>query len=408
MNPTTDAATERTRLAEATTPAVRKEPLTFAFQPIVSIRTGRAFAVEALARKGPEFPRTYFESGHVDERRARNLDAAKIAITSYVEHAAGAVSLLALNWDARVGLDPESAGALATAAKDGGVGLIFEVSASAFERGSARGGIAGAARAAGALVALDDFGRSDVDLARLTRIGADIVKLDPALTLGVSTSLAASALCRGVIEHCRTLGALVVAEGIEEESDLVELAMLGVDLFQGHLVARPHAELDHVLRRASQAMDRCRPMLRTCSSRSLRARAQQKAEHEHVLVSLAARFAHATTESLNQVAGLLLDAHPVLEALYVLDHRGIQITDTFLRTSAPKPGFTPAAPGTDLGLKDYFLEVANGASAFASEPYVSMASGRRSVTYSRKVRIADGNHVVVCCDVPTELRRLQP
>ena len=114
------------------------------------------------------------------------------------------------------------------------------------------------------------------------------------------------------------------------------------------------------------------------------------------------RVAHAHVPQLDELAQKAVAEIEGLEALYVLDHRGMQLTETWTNPSiVPRSGFRPAPRGTDLGLKEYFLEVSYGGSAYVSRPYVSMASGRLCVTHSRRVRIADGRTVVVCCDVPS-------
>ena len=45
-----------------------------------------------------------------------------------------------------------------------------------------------------------------------------------------------------IVEMCRRLGIQVIAEGVETEDELRSLQAMGIDLFQGYLIARPAFE----------------------------------------------------------------------------------------------------------------------------------------------------------------------
>lgn len=94
-------------------------------------------------------------------------------------------------------------------------------------------------RARGHRVAVDDLGSGYAGLNSLAVLEPDVVKLDMALIRDVDTHETKQALVRSVVELCRNMGILVVAEGIETVAERDTCVELGVDLLQGFLLAMP-------------------------------------------------------------------------------------------------------------------------------------------------------------------------
>jgi diguanylate cyclase (GGDEF)-like protein len=96
-----------------------------------------------------------------------------------------------------------------------------------------------ALRAAGIGIALDDFGTGYSSLVYLTRIPASVLKLDQAFIRGLSSDPRQQEIVRHIIALAKTLAYSVVAEGVEEETQLAMLAAMGCDHIQGYLIGRP-------------------------------------------------------------------------------------------------------------------------------------------------------------------------
>jgi hypothetical protein len=89
-----------------------------------------------------------------------------------------------------------------------------------------------------------------------------------------------------------------------------------------------------------------------------------------------------------------------IEALYVLDDRGVQLTNTVHRGSSARQAlFQPSPIGADQSLKQYYLMLQSGPERFTSDPYISMASGNFCITMSRHFTNALGQSSVLCCDL---------
>lgn len=91
----------------------------------------------------------------------------------------------------------------------------------------------------GLRVAVDDFGTGYSSLAQLTRMPVSILKIDKAFIDGIESSAESRTVVRAVIGLGRALGMKLVAEGVENEAQLLELRSNGCDFIQGYFFYRP-------------------------------------------------------------------------------------------------------------------------------------------------------------------------
>jgi EAL domain-containing protein (putative c-di-GMP-specific phosphodiesterase class I) len=94
-------------------------------------------------------------------------------------------------------------------------------------------------RRAGVRFAVDDAGAGYASLRHILQLAPDVIKLDISLTRRIDASRAQLAMAAALVAFGRETGALLVAEGIEEEGELQTLLALGVELGQGYYLARP-------------------------------------------------------------------------------------------------------------------------------------------------------------------------
>lgn len=94
-------------------------------------------------------------------------------------------------------------------------------------------------RQLGVQVAIDDFGSGYSSLSRLRQLPIDCVKLDRSFVRGLDGDVRARLVVRAAVVLAHGLGAKVVAEGIENESQAVAAARIGCDYLQGYLLGTP-------------------------------------------------------------------------------------------------------------------------------------------------------------------------
>ena len=91
--------------------------------------------------------------------------------------------------------------------------------------------------AAGVHLAIDDFGTGYSALTYLERFPVSVLKLDKSLVDSVDAH--PSPLLAAVTALARSLGLILVAEGVESRGQLAALRELDVALAQGFLIAAP-------------------------------------------------------------------------------------------------------------------------------------------------------------------------
>lgn len=93
---------------------------------------------------------------------------------------------------------------------------------------------------AGFKISLDDYGTKYSNLAILSAIDFNEIKLDKSLIDGLEKNEKSQVLVRYVIQMCRTLNQMIpIAEGIETEGQINILKNLGCDFGQGYYFSKP-------------------------------------------------------------------------------------------------------------------------------------------------------------------------
>ena len=92
--------------------------------------------------------------------------------------------------------------------------------------------------------AIDDFGTGYSSLARLADLPISQLKIDRSFIAQLDRTTRADGIVSAIIHMAQTLKVQVVAEGVEEESQLNGLLRKGCDLFQGFYLAHPLSALD--------------------------------------------------------------------------------------------------------------------------------------------------------------------
>jgi EAL domain-containing protein (putative c-di-GMP-specific phosphodiesterase class I) len=85
---------------------------------------------------------------------------------------------------------------------------------------------------------LDDFGTGYSSLAYLNRYPFDGLKIDRSFVEVLGVEQERTAIVEAIVGMARALSLDVIAEGVENEAQLSELARLDCDYAQGHLVSR--------------------------------------------------------------------------------------------------------------------------------------------------------------------------
>jgi EAL domain-containing protein (putative c-di-GMP-specific phosphodiesterase class I) len=253
-------------------------------------------------------------------------------------------------------------------------------------------------------VALDDVDGDAASLRDLAHLKPDLVKADLTLVHELSRHPVQQEQLKAVAALARRQGALLVAEGVENEDDAAFCLELGADILQGFHYGRPSEAEKLNLASALACAERSAERLKANLSGRKQARHREDERHLNLLKRI--RDALQQTESERASAELekFVNSVASLECLWAMDTRGKQTTPTVVwrhqRDIQRSRLFAPALVGADHSLKDYYLGVTlQDQDLYSSEPYVSLATGNLCRTLSTRFRSCDGQDLILCMDI---------
>jgi diguanylate cyclase (GGDEF)-like protein/PAS domain S-box-containing protein len=95
--------------------------------------------------------------------------------------------------------------------------------------------------AMGLTFSVDDFGTGYSSLSYIQKLPLAELKIDKAFVSDMTTNQRSEAIVKAIIALGRSMGGVIVSEGVETEEQRERLLALGCNLIQGFLVARPMA-----------------------------------------------------------------------------------------------------------------------------------------------------------------------
>jgi diguanylate cyclase len=220
------------------------------YQPKADARSTRILGVEALVRwqhpehglLGPgEFVPLAETTGLIRPLTAYVLDAALRQCRTWLD--AGHELSVAVNLSTRCLLDlslPDQITQLLEETAVASERLVLEITESAIMTDPPRAlEILNCLHALGVQLAIDDFGTGYSSMAYLKSLPVDELKVDRSFVQHLRDNQSDAVIVRSTVDLGHNLGLRVVAEGVEDEATLNELATLGCDSVQGYYVARP-------------------------------------------------------------------------------------------------------------------------------------------------------------------------
>jgi EAL domain-containing protein (putative c-di-GMP-specific phosphodiesterase class I) len=237
---------EELNAREALAKLIAGEGLAMAVQPIVDIGSGEVHAYEALARFGrrrsDRSPLQWFAlAEELGQRTALERACLHGALALFEQRPEG--TSLSVNLSVATLQDTATQAMLAAVGggrPDGLAGLIVEITEETLVDNEAEAAESIAAlRHRGARLAVDDIGAGYSGLRQITTVLPDYLKLDRSLVAGIDKDNDRAALVGALSGYAGQVGSLLVAEGVEYQSELARLQELEVPLVQGFYLGTP-------------------------------------------------------------------------------------------------------------------------------------------------------------------------
>lgn len=229
---------DREALATQIEDVLRQRSITPVVQPIVHLPSGDVVGFEALARfpQDDRPPDVWFQ-------KAEQLGLAEALELLAIERALEVFRRLPGESWLTVNASPHTARSprLPDILRGFPLGrLVIELTEhAAIGDAAAFNEATGPLRRGGLRLAVDDAGAGYSSLRRILEVQPELIKLDMSLTRNIHRDQARRALTSALCGFADSIGAIVVAEGVETQDELQALRALGVEYAQGYLLGRP-------------------------------------------------------------------------------------------------------------------------------------------------------------------------
>lgn len=229
--------------------AIAAKKLAWVYQPQYDVRTQKITGAEMLARwhhpeRGAVAPDVFIQlaerTGLIKEITTQALNQAIATLQAW--RASDLCYRLSVNVSANDLADRNVVERIRQALGERGQFLTVEITETALMK-DAQSILANIEllRQARVQISLDDYGTGYSSLESLRRFAFDEIKIDKTFIDGIVQSERNFKLTQASISLGHDLGALVVAEGVEDEETIDMLVRTGCDILQGYCICRPMA-----------------------------------------------------------------------------------------------------------------------------------------------------------------------
>jgi diguanylate cyclase (GGDEF)-like protein len=233
--------------------AVEAEEFVVHYQPVMDLASGFITGVEALVRwnhpeRGLLAPGQFLKeaevSGHVVQIDRWVLREACRQVRAWQRSVPGAKHLsVHVNLSARGLQNPDLADEIGEAVRVSGLApsdLVLEITETTLVHDADAAAIElRKLKDLHVELALDDFGTGFSSLTHLYEFPIDIIKIDRSFIASLGVDARRPELVKALVELGKTLGLLVVAEGVEQAVQLDYLRSIGCERAQGYYFAKP-------------------------------------------------------------------------------------------------------------------------------------------------------------------------
>ncbi|MCM0647633.1 EAL domain-containing protein [Clostridium swellfunianum] len=263
-------------------------------------------------------------------------------------------------------------------------------------------------RSYGFLIALDDVGSGRSNLDRIAITQPDIIKIDRVLVKDVHVDYYKQEVFKSLVNLSKTLGAMVIAEGIETEEEALKAVELGADMLQGFYFATPQKITSSMIKTFNQPIRRVAAHYSDYLAEKIRLQKLKHKEYEEVVKVALADISQVEEKRFDFKLLNIINSYKIFECVYILDTSGIQVTDTVSAygnySKHKNLIFKPAKKGDDHSLKKYFYFLKNmKVSKYLTEPYISNATGTLCVTMSCVFKNINNKKYILCVDLNPEI-----
>jgi EAL domain-containing protein (putative c-di-GMP-specific phosphodiesterase class I) len=249
----------------------------------------------------------------------------------------------------------------------------------------------------GFAIALDDFGTGNSTFDRINLIKPDLIKIDKSLFRNIRNNQINKEIVKAIAKMSHNSGITVLAEGVEDEDPICLSMKSNINLFQGYYFSKAINELNS--EEENKILTKIAEIGNIFKKRTIDSiNKKRDLVNNYNLVSdkIIEQFNHI--DSAKNIMCSELDNCSTLEAIYLIDVKtSKQVHDTSIKSINER--FKPSKNGDEHYLKEYYyitLESKRG--MFLSEKYISYASGNICKTFAKKFELENESYII-CLDI---------
>ena len=249
----------------------------------------------------------------------------------------------------------------------------------------------------GFTVALDDFGTGNSTFDRINLIKPHLIKIDKSLFKNIENNLINKEIVKAIATMSHNLGIRVLAEGVEDENAICNAMESNINLFQGYYFCKPinHLKTTEINQIISKIIT-IGNIFKNKTINSISRKRDLISHYSEISEQIIKQFYNIN--NTNDIMIKSLNKYRDIEAIYLIDgETSRQINNTIINNYSCL--FKPSKNGDEHYLKEYFyitLESLNG--IFLSNNYISYASGNICKTFARKFEL-NKKAYIICLDL---------
>ncbi|MFA5322197.1 MAG: EAL domain-containing protein [Smithella sp.] len=257
-------------------------------------------------------------------------------------------------------------------------------------------------RACGFNIALDDVGTGHSNFDRISLVRPNIIKVDRSIISGMATNFFKQEIFKSLSQLSKNIGCLTLAEGVETEEEVICSIEYGADLLQGYFFSPPK-QIDRLeFQEKEKKLEDILVAFRMKQIDFVKAKRLQNQRYQKIVRRIVRKIQGNSMEEVNTILQTFVDESDAIDALYIINDEGIQITDTVMKKDRCRlisPVFRATNKNENLSHKDYVYQLINtDLRRYTTDRYISFATGNLCVTLSRSFKDDNDSYCILCTD----------
>jgi EAL domain-containing protein (putative c-di-GMP-specific phosphodiesterase class I) len=258
-------------------------------------------------------------------------------------------------------------------------------------------------RSRGFLVSLSGIGSGFANLDKISFFEPDIIIISKNITNFIEEDYYKQEVFKSLVNLSKSIGALVIADGINSEERALTTMELGADMLTGDYFGE-YNKFDQVsIKEITEKLDKIAFSYMMYMEDKINFEKSNHKKYEKIIKEIIKMLSLVNEEGFDIQLEELSQRYSEFECIYVLDYEGIQVTNTVTQyknmLSHKALIFQPAKIKTDHSLKKYYYYLKNMAlKKYITEAYISLATGNLCVTISEVFKTTNGKKYILCID----------